>query len=157
MAIKRYFTFPKAPGLQPHPQMQFSIISRTLIGVGSFLSAEIHWMYSSAPANWAVLCHEVPFIEYIYLTILTELQGFIVLKYKGPLWFIWRHSKNEICYVDLLAFWTLVHGTFTWLLSSPQPISQGRPSPVDSWFQCYTESMFVLYFLGVFQPCLGSL
>ena len=29
MAMKEYSAFPKAPGLEPHHQMQFSIIPRT--------------------------------------------------------------------------------------------------------------------------------
>ena len=31
MAIKRYSTFPKVPGLESHHQMHFSVISRILI------------------------------------------------------------------------------------------------------------------------------
>ena len=31
MAMKGYSTFPQAPGLVPHHQMQFRVISRTLI------------------------------------------------------------------------------------------------------------------------------
>ena len=32
MAMKEYSTFPKAPGLEPHYQMKFSVLPRTLIG-----------------------------------------------------------------------------------------------------------------------------
>ena len=34
-AKKRYSTFPKAPGLEHYHQMQFSVISRTLVSKGS--------------------------------------------------------------------------------------------------------------------------
>ena len=44
--------FPKTPGLKPHHQMQFSVISRTLVGA-SYLSAEMQLAYSLAPINWA--------------------------------------------------------------------------------------------------------
>ena len=34
MAINRYFTFPKAPGVEPHRQIQLSVISKALVVVG---------------------------------------------------------------------------------------------------------------------------
>ena len=42
--------FVKAPGLEPHHQ--FSIISKTLIGEGSYPSAEMQSAYSTVPTNW---------------------------------------------------------------------------------------------------------
>ena len=33
MALKGYLTFPKAPGQEPHHQIQFSVISKTLINM----------------------------------------------------------------------------------------------------------------------------
>ena len=40
MTMKGYLTFPKAPGVEPHHQMQFSVISMTLIGE-AYPSAEL--------------------------------------------------------------------------------------------------------------------
>ena len=45
MAIKRYFTF-----LEPH--YQIVVLSRTLVGAGSYLSAEMLLVYSTASAKW---------------------------------------------------------------------------------------------------------
>ena len=45
-----YFTFPKAPELDPHHQIQFSIISKR--GLIPTL-AEMQLVYSTAPADWA--------------------------------------------------------------------------------------------------------
>ena len=53
MAMKGYSTFPKAPTLlEPHHQI-FNVISRTLVGGGSYPSAEKQSVYSTAPADWA--------------------------------------------------------------------------------------------------------
>ena len=49
MVIKGHSTFIKAPGLEPHHQMQFSVILRILIGAG-YPSAEVWSAYSAAPA-----------------------------------------------------------------------------------------------------------
>ena len=46
MVVKGYSSFPKA-----HHLMQFIVISRTLVGVGSYCFAEIQPAYSTAPAN----------------------------------------------------------------------------------------------------------
>ena len=40
--MKGYSTFPKAPGLEPNHQMQFCVIPRKLVGVGSYCFAEMH-------------------------------------------------------------------------------------------------------------------
>ena len=53
MATKRYSTFPKAPGLEPRHQMQFSVVSKTLIEREVLLSAEMQLAYSTIPADWA--------------------------------------------------------------------------------------------------------
>ena len=58
MAMKEYSTFLKAPGLKPQHQI---VSSWTLGGVrwdgmgwgGSYHSAEMQLMYSTASANWA--------------------------------------------------------------------------------------------------------
>ena len=55
MAMKGYSTLPKAPGLEPCHQMQFNVISKTLIGKGgSYPTAEVQSVYSTALAVWAV-------------------------------------------------------------------------------------------------------
>ena len=52
MAMMGYSVFSKAPAwLEPHHQIDF--ISRTLIG-SSYHSAEVHSVYSTAPADWAM-------------------------------------------------------------------------------------------------------
>ena len=52
MAMKGYFAFPKAPVLlEPHFWL-FSVISGHSLG-GSYLSAEVQSVYSTAPADWA--------------------------------------------------------------------------------------------------------
>ena len=50
MAMKGYSTFFKAPGLEPHRQMQSTIISRTFIEEEAYPSAEMQLVYSTAPA-----------------------------------------------------------------------------------------------------------
>ena len=55
MAIKRLSTFLKVPRLEPHHQMQFSVIPRTLVGgVGVSPSTEMQLAYSTTLANWAI-------------------------------------------------------------------------------------------------------
>ena len=50
--MKRYSTLPKAPELpEPHHQMQFSIIIRTLVR-SSYPSAEMQSVYSTVPTYW---------------------------------------------------------------------------------------------------------
>ena len=50
--MKEYCTFAKTPILlEPHHQMQFCVISRTLSGV-SYPPLEMKLVYSTAPANW---------------------------------------------------------------------------------------------------------
>ena len=56
--MKGYATFPKASGLDPHYQIQFSIISRSLgggSGGASYPSTEVHLMYSTAPFDKVVV------------------------------------------------------------------------------------------------------
>ena len=60
MAMKGYSTFPKAlASLEPHPQL-FFVISRTRGGGGSYLSAEVQLVYSTAPADWATKKVDMP-------------------------------------------------------------------------------------------------
>ena len=49
MPMRGYSTFPK--GLEPSQQMQFNVISRTLILGGSHPSAELQSACSRAPAD----------------------------------------------------------------------------------------------------------
>ena len=59
MAMKGYSALPKAPALlEPFHQI-FSIISRTFVGVGSYPSAEVQSVYSTALADWACCCMKV--------------------------------------------------------------------------------------------------
>ena len=51
MATKEYSTLPKAPRPELYHQIQFSVISRTLVG-WSYFSAKMQWVYSIAIANW---------------------------------------------------------------------------------------------------------
>ena len=53
MPMKENSTFLKAPGLESHHQMQFSVIYMTLVvrEVRSYLSAEMKFVYSTAPVN----------------------------------------------------------------------------------------------------------
>ena len=48
LRMKEYSTFPNIVGLEPHYQMQFNVIPRTLILGGS---AEVQLAYSIAPAD----------------------------------------------------------------------------------------------------------
>ena len=62
--MKKYSTFPKSPGLEPHRQTQFSSISRTLVRVGgSYFSTEMQSAYFTVRVNWASQC----FIEKLSL------------------------------------------------------------------------------------------
>ena len=55
MAMKEYSVFPKAPALQqPHPQIVSCHIWDTP-GSGSYPSAEMQLVYSTAPADWTKL------------------------------------------------------------------------------------------------------
>ena len=51
--MKEYSTYPNALRLEPYNQMQFSVISMTLVGGGSYSSTEMQSVYSTAPADWA--------------------------------------------------------------------------------------------------------
>ena len=54
MAMKGYSAFPKAPAsLEPHHQIVLCHIQDTL--VGSYPSREMQMVYSTAPANWAII------------------------------------------------------------------------------------------------------
>ena len=54
MAMKGYSAFPKAPALlEPHHQIVSCHIQDTRWG-GSYSSAEVPSVYSTAPANWAI-------------------------------------------------------------------------------------------------------
>ena len=52
---KGYSTFPKALALLEPQHKIISVISRTLIGWGSYSSAEMQSVYFTAPADWATL------------------------------------------------------------------------------------------------------
>ena len=45
---------PQSSRLEPHPQMQFSVIYRTLLVGMSYSSAELQLVYSTAPAEWTI-------------------------------------------------------------------------------------------------------
>ena len=55
MAMKVYSTFSKAPDRDLYHQIQLSVISRILIGLGSFFSAEMQLAYFTAPDDWSIL------------------------------------------------------------------------------------------------------
>ena len=54
MAMKKYSTFLKAPGLQPHHEMVQCHIQDTRWGKGSYPSAVMQSAYSTAPADWVI-------------------------------------------------------------------------------------------------------
>ena len=61
MAVKGYFTFPKAPVLlEPHHQIDKCHISGHSFEE-SYPSAEMHSVNSTAPADWAkeIICHGI--------------------------------------------------------------------------------------------------
>ena len=49
--MKGHSRFLKSPGLEPHHQIQFTILSRMLFGV-SYLLEEMQLVFSMAAANW---------------------------------------------------------------------------------------------------------
>ena len=49
--MKGYSTVSKVSQLEPHHQMQLDVISRRLVGGGSYPSAEMQSAYSTAPAD----------------------------------------------------------------------------------------------------------
>ena len=53
MAMKGYFTFPRAPEREPNHLMKFSVISRTYVERGSYPSAEMQSPCSTAPTECA--------------------------------------------------------------------------------------------------------
>ena len=55
MAIKEYFTFLKAPRQEPHYQIFLMSYPRHSLGVGSDSSAVMQSVYSTAPADWAII------------------------------------------------------------------------------------------------------
>ena len=80
MAMKGYSTSPEGPGLEFHYQMQFNVISRTLVGEG-VLSSEADVFYSSnqlVSLYWAMIFAkskiftfmQTTFEEYIYTSLL---------------------------------------------------------------------------------------
>ena len=57
--MKGYSTYLKAPGVEPHYQMQFSVMPGTMVKVRSYLTAEVQLAYSTAPTDRAfknILC-----------------------------------------------------------------------------------------------------
>ena len=73
MAMKGYFTFSKAPRLEPHYDMQFSIKARTLIegGWGFYPSAEVQSAYSITSADWAVFNWSPLYLLWLFYSLLT--------------------------------------------------------------------------------------
>ena len=60
IAMKEYSTFPKAPGLELDHQIQFSVISRTLVGgKGTFPFTEMASVFYSP--NW-LNCSDVDYL-----------------------------------------------------------------------------------------------
>ena len=55
MAIKEYSTFSKAPELEPHHQMQLTVIFSTLVSGFFYPSAEMQSVYSTATVDWATV------------------------------------------------------------------------------------------------------
>ena len=55
MALKEYSAFPKAPALLV-PHRLLSVISKTLVGRASYHSAEMQLVYSTAQADWSIVC-----------------------------------------------------------------------------------------------------
>ena len=53
MAIKGYYTFSKVPHYWNLTVRLFSVISRPLVGVGSYTSADMQSVYSAAQAGRA--------------------------------------------------------------------------------------------------------
>ena len=54
MALKEYSTFSKGPvSLEPHHQIVLCHVQDIRCGVGSYTSAEVQSVYSTAPADWA--------------------------------------------------------------------------------------------------------
>ena len=54
MAMKGHLAFPKAPALLKSHHQLFSVINRTLVGGGgSYPSAEVQSVYSTAASDWA--------------------------------------------------------------------------------------------------------
>ena len=54
-AMMEYSILPKAPGLEPHHQMVKCHIQDTCWRWGSYSSAEMQSVYSTAPVDWALL------------------------------------------------------------------------------------------------------
>ena len=113
MAMKAYSTFPNASGLELHHQMEFSVISRTLIGGvggGAHLSAVMQFVYSIAPADCAValriIIHErstkkvQKHFEYFekdwtVLTYLCKLSESTLLYIHKQTFFLWGYSVGN--------------------------------------------------------------
>ena len=56
MSMKEYSAFPKAPALlEPHHQIVLGHIQDTCWRWGSYPSAEKQSVYSTAPADWAII------------------------------------------------------------------------------------------------------
>ena len=71
MAMKGCSTFPKAPALlEPHHQIVSCYIQDTHWGGGSYPSAEVLSVYSTAPADWAIY---ILIYIYIYMKIVSLL------------------------------------------------------------------------------------
>ena len=89
MAMKGYSSFLKAPALlEPHHQIFLMSYPGHLLVVGSYLSAEIHSVYSTAPADWACVTEESD----------NTCIKYNLLRFYNPKW---TESKREECEEDV--------------------------------------------------------
>ena len=51
---ERVLHFPHDPEMEPHHQMQFSVISWLLVGEGVSFHTEMQSAYSTGPSDWAI-------------------------------------------------------------------------------------------------------
>ena len=114
MAMNRCYTFPKAPGMDPHYQIQFSVISWTLVsgggGGGSFLSVVLQLAYFKPTGRGEFVLMEMRFIfilEPYYTKLSKYLREFtnrcwrLCLKMYFPL-----KPANQVLRNRQLAIWS---------------------------------------------------
>ena len=114
MAMKGFFTFPKAPELKLHHFRQFSFISRTLVGWGFDPSAVLQLIYSTDTSwlswrkhEWCMKLYElflyislVKFtVKFTTLFIRKWLQQevFCVCNSKRILYYMWLEPEQTYC------------------------------------------------------------
>ena len=91
MAMKSYSTFPQSSSITIR---LFSVISKTLVGGGSYLSAKMQSEYSAAPVDWA-MSHNIYIYIYHTLNILLRDWGGITLINILPV----KQSKMPECLI----------------------------------------------------------